>query len=349
MKKIAAVYYDSVFAHLDHVAPLSFLLDIPLFLEDEKLFDMAKKFYPQTNLLFKQPLTFKFLAKNFDALISCDNWFLEDKFSFTQLNKKNMKLILCPHGNSDKGHIKNEKMLAYAMQDMVLLYGNHMINLLKTLNVFDKLKQFVVIGNFRLGFYKKFKNFYDEITDRLIFSKLDKKNITLLYAPTWKDQENSSSFFKFFDKLIKNVPSNYNLIIKPHPNLEIKNPIEFYRLYKEKYPKNILFLQDFPLIYPLLNKCDIYLGDFSSIGYDFLYFQKPMFFLDHLKRNLSLPSLFLYRCGQSIEEKYWTDIFSFIESHLNRNFKKIQKQVYDYTYGNEKKLNEIKKLVLNAV
>ncbi len=349
MKKIAAVYYDSVDAHLDHIIPLSYLLNIPIFFEDEKLFQLAKIFYPQTNIFFKQSISYNFLAENFDVLISCDNWFLKDKFSFDSLNKKNMKLVLCPHGNSDKGHIMKAKMESYASQDMVLLYGNHMINLLKSLNVFDKLKQYAIVGNFRLSFYKKFKKFYDKIADELVFSKLNKKNKTILYAPTWKDQENSSSFFKIFDKLIKKIPSHYNLIVKPHPNLEIKNPVEFYQLYEENLPKNILFLQQFPLIYPLLNKTDIYLGDFSSIGYDFLYFQKPMFFLDHLQRKPTEPSLFLHRCGQSIDKKYWKNIFSFIDENLDDNFKKIQNDIYAFTYGKEKKLPEIKKIILKAL
>jgi len=46
---------------------------------------------------------------------------------FSNINKKNMKLILCPHGNSDKGHIKKCKMQAYANQDMVFLYADHMM------------------------------------------------------------------------------------------------------------------------------------------------------------------------------------------------------------------------------
>jgi hypothetical protein len=350
MKKIAAVYYDPVFVHLDHIAPLCYILNIPLFLEDEKLFDLAQKFYPQTKSFFKQSLCHQFLAKNFDVLISCSNWFAEDKFSFLNLNKKNMKLVLCPHGNSDKGRIEKGNMLAYTMQDMVFLYGKHMIDFLKSLNIYNKLKQHLVIGNYRLSFYKKFKSFYDQITNAMVFSRLDKKNKTILYAPTWKDKENSTSFFEIFKYLIKNVPSHYNIIIKLHPNLEYKNPAEFYQIYKETHLPNILYLNDFPLIYPLLNKCDIYLGDFSSIGYDFLYFQRPMFFIDPKQREkTSHPSLFLHNCGYQINKKHWNNIFSFIDSNLNNKFNDIQKQTYKYTYGNEKKLSEIKKIILKEI
>ena len=263
---------------------------------------------------------------------------------------KKVHTVWCPHGNSDKGHIVKNKMQAYALQDMVFIYGNHMIELLKKINVFQNLQHYIIIGNFRLSFYKKYKKFYDNLAAKEIFSKLDPKNKTILYAPTWKDLENSTSFFEIFEKLFNNIPSHYNLIVKPHPNLEIKNPVEFYKIYQEKLPKNILFLNEFPLIYPLLNKCDIYLGDFSSIGYDFLYFQRPMFFIDLIQRDpKNHPSLFLYRCGQSIDKKYWDNIFSFVNSHMNTKYSLKQKEIYTFAYGKEKRLSQIKQTILKQL
>jgi len=347
MKKTAAVYYSKIVAQLDHIAPLSYILGISLLMQDEQFYKIAKEFYPQVKADLKPILYFYELTKNFDILISCSNWFVKDKIAFEILNKKKVKLILCPHGNSDKGYIEKGNMLCYLIPDAVFLYGNHMIDLLKNLKIFKKLKQYVVIGNYRLSFYKKFKKFYDKIVDDKIFKKLNPKNKTILYAPTWKDHENSTSFFCIFNQLIKNMPEHYNLIIKPHPNLEKKHPVEFYQIYEENLPSNVIFLENFPLIYPLLNRCDIYLGDFSSVGYDFLYFQKPMFFIDHLKRDFKTnPSLYLHKCGLQIEKKYWNNIFSFIDGNLNRNFKNVQKKVYEHAYGKELEILEIKKNIL---
>lgn len=349
-KKIAAINYGSSFHLLDHIAPLSYILDVPLFVDDENCFQKLKIFYPEVQSHLKEDLSFGFLAKNFDALFSCNPWFSEDKFSFNTLHNKNMQLIFCPHGNSDKGHIDKVNMFCYTMQDAVLLYGSHMIDLLKTLNVYKHLKKSKVIGNFRLQYYQKFKKFYDDLLNALVFSKLNSDNKTILYAPTWKDNENSTSFFKIFENLIKTVPSNYNLIIKLHPNLEKKHPTEFYQIYETNLPSNILLIEDLPLIYPLLNKCDIYLGDFSSIGYDFLYFQKPMFFLDPFDRDQKKdPSLSLFKCGSKIDKKYWNNIFFFIESNLNFNsLKSIQKKTYEYAFGKERSINQIKDIALQT-
>ncbi|NGX32580.1 MAG: hypothetical protein K1060chlam4_00629, partial [Candidatus Anoxychlamydiales bacterium] len=216
-KKIAAVNFSTSFHLLDHIAPLAYILDIPLFVDDEKSFDLLKTLYPQVNSHLNENLSLQLLAKNFDTLISCKWWFTEDKFFLKNFYNKDINLIFCPHGNSDKGHINKANMLAYAMQDMVFLYGDHMKDLLKKLDVYKKLKKHVTIGNFRLEYYKKLKKFYDDIAEKKIFSKLKKNKKTILYAPTWKDLENSTSFFQILKKLTQNVSKDFNLIIKPHP------------------------------------------------------------------------------------------------------------------------------------
>lgn len=350
IKKIAAVNFSSSIHLLDHIAPLSYILDIPLYVNDDTCFDLLKLYYPQVKAELKHKLSYDYLAKNYDTLISCNYWFLEDKFSFETLNKKDVNLIFCPHGNSDKGYINKANMLAYTMQDMVFLYGNHMKDLLKTLNVFNKLKNHTTIGNFRLSYYKKFKDFYDQITHKTIFSKLDPNKKTILYAPTWKDKENSSSFFVVLNKLIEKIPSSYNLIIKPHPNIEEKNPVEFYKIYPTKLLPNVFWLQDFPLIYPLLNKCDIYLGDFSSIGYDFLYYQKPMFFIDPLDRDPKKdPSLFLQSCGTQIKTTNLDNIFSIIEKTQTSQFEDKQKKLYEHTFDKFLEIPTIKENILKSI
>jgi len=346
MKKVAATNYGNALHLLDHIAPIAYILDIPLFVDDERNYELLKKYYPQTKSHLKEPLTLAFLSKNFDALVSCNYWYPEDKLAFINFNNKDMKLVFCPHGNSDKGYINKVNMQSFAMQDSVMLYGNHMIDLLKNLAVYEQLKEHSIIGNLRLSFYKKHKTFYDEIIKDEILSSLNSQNKTILYAPTWKDIENSSSFFEIFSKIIKNVPSHYNLIIKLHPSIEDRNPTEFYQLYEENLPSNIKILQEFPLIYPLLNKIDMYIGDFSSVGYDFLYFNKPMFFIDHQNRNSANdPSLSLYKCGIQIDKKYWNDIFSFIDNNLSTKFSQIQAKTYRYAFGKEKELSEIKKII----
>lgn len=348
--KTACVNFSDTFHLLDHIAPLAYILDIPFFLNDENNYKILKKYYPFVKSYLKDNLSYDFLANNFDSLISCNYWFIEDKLALENIKNKNIKLIFCPHGNSDKGHINPANIKAFAIQDALLLYGDHMINLLKTLNVFENLKEYRIIGNYRLGFYKKFKEFYDQIADEKIFSKLNSKNKTILYAPTWRDNENSTSFFKILNKLIKTIPPHFNLIIKPHPNIEKTQPVDFYQNFPKSLPSNVFWLDDFPMIYPLLNKCDIYLGDFSSIGYDFLYFQKPMFFLDPFERDHKTnPSLFLYQCGLQIKKNDWDNIFSYIENNQMKDFKNKQNEIYEFAFGKDLKLDSIKQKVLQLL
>lgn len=343
MKRVAAVNFGESTHILDHIAPLAYCLQIPLFVNDEKNFELLKKFYPQVKVVYEEEISFDFLAKNFDALVSCKRWNTEDKFSFVNFYNKDMKIIFCPHGNSDKGHINKANMLGYATHDAVMLYGNHMIDLLKKLNVYKKLNQYSIIGNFRLSFYKKFKEHYNEIIRKQVFSKLNPQYKTILYAPTWNDLEDSSSFFEVFQKLIKKVPDDYNLIVKLHPHIEERDPVAFYQVYENNLPPNILLLEEFPLVYPLLNSVDVYLGDFSSIGYDFIYFQKPMFFFDHHQRDpLKDQSLFLHRCGTQIPKGHWDNIFTFIQDNLSDKFKEQQMKIYDYAFGKELEMTQVK-------
>lgn len=349
MKQIVAVNFGSGGHLLDHIAPLSYFLKIPLYVDDENLSILMKKYYPQIKCFYKPNLNFQFLA-NFDAIISCNYWLQEDKIALETFNKKT-KLIFCPHGNSDKGHLNPTNLLLFSNSDIVFLYGDHMVSLLRKLEVFDKIKNHFFIGNYRYRFYKKFKKFYDKIVSNEIFSKLNKNNLTILYAPTWKDNENSSSFFTFYEKIINDLPENYNLIIKLHPNLESKNPLEFYTTIKETNKPNVVLTYQMPLVYPILNKTDIYLGDFSSVGYDFLTFEKPMYFIDPFQRKANHPSLFLQRCGEQIKEKNWKNIFSIISSSKKVSTKHLdkQKEIYKYTFNEDIKFKNLKENVMKLI
>ncbi|MBI3211196.1 MAG: CDP-glycerol glycerophosphotransferase family protein [Simkania negevensis] len=147
--------------------------------------------------------------------------------------------------------------------------------------------------------------------------------------------------------LVKNIPDHYNLIVKLHPNLKA----DLYKMEKiiheaENKP-NLLILKEFPLIYPLLNSVSIYLGDMSSIGYDFLKFNKPMFFLNQNQRDLKKDKgLYLFQCGVSIERHEYNQIFQIIEKNLPKDqerYQKIREEVYCYVFGkgeNEKHIKE---------
>lgn len=335
---------------IDHLAPLCEVLNIPLIVSQDDLFDLAIKYYPTITSQFieNKDLSFQFLSNNFDILFASTFWTPYYKNLLETLSQKKMILAFSPHGNSDKGNIEN-LLTPYVTQDLVLLYGDQMVDQLKKQNIFNNLKKHTLIGNLRLAFYQKHKQFFDK-SAQTVLSTLNPKNRTILYAPTWNDAEDSSSFSLLTKHLINNLPSDYNLIIKPHPLLKRRSALDFYKFCYEK--PNVLLLDDIPFVYPILQSTDIYIGDFSSVGYDFLFFQRPMFFIDKKNREKHHPSLFLHSCGISIHPNDLSSIYSLIDNlskNWDESFKDKQAKVYNYAFGKDLSLNEIKKNILSLL
>lgn len=324
---------------LDHLAVLANLLDVPLLLTDPSMMEFAQKYYPYTNTLYveERNCSLSFLAENFDTLfVSCKHWARELALSMKELFQKNMRFFYCPHGNSDKGHLNKESDLLMH-QDLTFIYGNHMKDMLEKRGVLSSLNGYVFTGNYRLNYYLKHKEFYTTLVEKEVFAKFEKKQPTLLYAPTWKDPEESSSFFTVCESLLKHLPDEYNLLIKLHPNLEEEQPERvFYLMGKYEEKKNVLFLSKYPLVYPILAKTDIYLGDFSSVGYDMLFFNKPMYFFNHTERDLNQDEgLLLHKCGIQIPKNHYQNIYPFLFESLEKNqifFEEQRKHFYDYAF-----------------
>jgi hypothetical protein len=130
----------------------------------------------------------------------------------------------------------------------------------------------------------------------------DKK--TIIYCPTWR-KENISSIEIFLNHLdvIEQLIQDYNFIVKPHPN--IFNPDrQFYdqsivdRLYR--LSKIILILSG--NVMPWFAQADLFVGDISAAGYEWLYFNKPMVFLNPqpgiLQASPDVASMtYLWQCG----------------------------------------------------
>jgi len=311
------------YTHLDHIGVLSSLLNIPLVVTDPHAYALARTYYPSLNvsLVEESDLSLGYLATHFDLLLGCGKfWAIELLPLFRLFCQKNMRLLFCPHGNSDKGYSSRLPV----EQDLLLVYGEHMIQLLKDTSALECARGYIVTGNYRLSYYKKHQPFYDQCVRDLIQKKTKK---TLLYAPTWEDKENPTSFFEGCAKLVDALSKEYTLLIKPHPLLfEGPKAAQAHAL-AQQY-KEAFFILDFPCIYPLLAHTDIYIGDFSSIGYDFLAFDKPLFFL-------SAANTPLHKCGTVIpkEEK---DIAAFLEAHAQKDLSKERQALYKYAFGKEK-------------
>lgn len=342
--------------YTDHLAVVCIIMGIPLLFLDEADYALGKKCYPelQAELQAYNQFNPEFLIANYDVLFMSDLW---DKRTFHEkygpLEKKynkSLRHVHCPHGFSDKGFYLKK----CAHEDITLIYGQNMLDLLKHLSVFENLNQYVITGNYRLTYFNQHRPFYDEFVSKEVLSRFAKKQQIILYAPTWMDLEDSTSFFEAYAYLLDNLPGEYNMIVKLHPRLELDDTAQYYHIVgKYEDRPNIVFLKDFPLVYPLLAHTDIYIGDMSSVGYDFLPFNKPMFFLNKQKRNAkSDRGLYLFRCGIDIKPDAYPLIYRFLEVNLptdQERFSSIRKEVYDYTFGPERSFAEIKADIRKAI
>lgn len=292
----AGLIYDHSKHYLDHLAPLCSLLDLPLILCEPALVDLAHKYYPDLTILEERSLTLKLPSH----LITCDNRpILKAAFP-----NQNFHILWLPHGHSDKGWntplfdiLKGEKI--------TFAYGQKMADSIGTKHRF-------LVGNFRWHYFQKHKKFYEKL-----YPPSQKK--TYLYAPTWDDAEKNNSFWASFSHLVKILPEQTQLLVKLHPNTVEKFLVDI-ELLKTRYEhhSNLIFLPDLPPIYPLLNLCDAYIGDMSSIGYDFLTFDKPLYFFN---AKSHLP---LHQCGAPVSPNTFSDTDS---------FSPLRKKTYDQTFA----------------
>ncbi len=347
--KAAGLIYGPAPHYIDHLAPLCSIMDIPLFVSEDEEKRLVRSFYPEVQVHKIDALSLpQFFIENIDIVFLCTPRVLFDEiFFFVQkLHGKRIHTIWCPHGNSDKGH-RSLFMEGLSEEQVVLVYGDKMIDFLKQKKVFDQLQKHVITGNFRKAYYLHHKVFYDQLIQDKIVKKMPPAEKTVLYAPTWQDKESSSSFQGALSFLIEKLPSNWNLIIKPHPNLLMENETTNQKLIENYQGKDrVFFLMDFPPIFPLLAISDIYIGDFSSIGYDFLEFNRPMFFLNHKQRDPKLdPGLYLYQCGVEIRPEEYESIYTIIQKEIPKDrsiFEEIRIKTTNYTFHPRKSLESLK-------
>ena len=333
--------------HLDHLGVLCYILNIPLFVIEDNAYTAAQTFYPQvkTILMNASDLDAEFLTHHFDALFESGKFLASSLDSTLQLlYQKKMRFVYCPHGHSDKGHSAKQ----FVQQDVSLVYGKHMIDLLTQTGAIKFIKSMVRTGNYRLLFYLEHKPFYDQLVhSHVLQQKPLPHSKTILYAPSWEDGENPTSFFTSTVQLIQDLQDHFNLLIKLHPFLMEFHPaqtLSIVEIYKES--PHVLFLDHFPCIYPLLEKSDLYIGDYSSIGYDFLAFNKPLYFF----LNKENPTFAIHSCGLTIPPG--GDIRKFIENTIEQNQRekeRLRKTVYHYAFGEEKSFSLIRQEIFQSL
>lgn len=285
--------------YLDHLAPLAAQINAPLIVTDVEIEETALQFYPDVNIQYVDLTDIHHhIIHNYDDVISCfTRRHFETYFGLTEdLLEKKCTFIWCPHGNSDKDNLGILKKEAH-----LLVYGKQMQKRINT------SAQTFMTGNYRYHYYLEHKEFYRFLLEKQI-SELDASSY-LFYAPTWEDYENNSSV-SCISSILEHLPPKYNLVVKFHPNTWIEKEFEIERLiYTFKNKKNFLFLRNFPPVFPILERASAFIGDVSSIGYDFLFFKRPMIFLDKKKRKLPL-----FKCGSVVSPNNVKQIYKLLET-----------------------------------
>ena len=121
------------------------------------------------------------------------------------------------------------------------------------------------------------KHIFDDITQLKL---KDQKTKLILYMPTFRDSESKNSVNMNMDlEKLNNFLENINgfMLMKFHPAIKIY----------QDYNKNnrIIYLPGSLDIYPLLNKIDFLITDYSSIYIDFLMTGKPIIFYPYDLKN----------------------------------------------------------------
>lgn len=327
----SALLYGPSFHYIDHLAPLASLLSIPLFTSDGETAEMVREFYPKMELFLEPPSSLPHHAAALSSLFltSLPRPLFEQIFFLPiSFEQKELRSIWVPHGYSDKGN-SAPFFEGLSQENYALFYSEKMRQTVAP--HIPHLKDFLLTGNYRLPFYLAHKEFYASLIEKKIDAKLEGKGRLFLYAPTWNDAEGSSSFQDAIEPLCSHLPTGDRLIIKLHPNLQIQLPGLIQRI-KTQYEENqsILFLDQFPPIYPLLDKVDALLTDRSSIGYDALCFGKPLLFFGKREND---P---LHRCGPSLPKKPGKELYSLIDKllpHDEFDFSEQKKELCAKAFG----------------
>ena len=213
--------------------------------------------------------------------------------------------------------------------DAVFLNGEHQIRDIRELENKRNtiIKDLYVVGNPYLDELSKMKE---------TITKENNNKKTILIAPSWGM---NCLFRRFGEKLLDNiVNSDYNIIIRPHPQSLIsdKDIIDKFQN-RYKYKNNVEWDFNRVNIYSL-SRADIMISDFSGVIFDYAFlFEKPVI----------IPSFTFDKRGTDaieIDEEVWTfETIPKISFKLDENNFSNISQIIEDSINNETLKNNILK------
>jgi hypothetical protein len=358
-KKGIGINTNSTITFIDHLVPLCQIMGIPLMSTSPWIYELIQLYYPEMPLIYDEgeDHSLNQVLEGYEVLFYVDHYRKHDgSFQFGEHFYQGPARSVCGlHGNSDKK--RNLYWIErFTDEDVSLVYGQHMLDFLEEKNVLHRLKNCIVTGNYRREYYHQHKEFFDRQMKHFLFPKNGKK--TLLYAPTWTHpckkwawRADYSNFFEEYPFILDEIPQDFQVLVKLHPLLVHIYPDRVEEI-KARYEgrEEISFISELPLIYPLLEGVDCYLGDYSSVGYDFLSFNRPLFFLESAgRRPQTDKGVYLHQCGVQISRKDLSQFYSIIRKKLDKDpFSEIRMETDRYAFGERKSLSTLRKEIEEA-
>lgn len=327
--------------HVDHLAPWCALLDSPLLVCDGPGQREAVRCYPELKVAGVLDVT---TATGLARMITDIRELRPETVLYSHLfdrttlrelfgaRRDSPRVVHCPHGFSEK---RQDYARRIAEQDVALLYGRYALDQLVTLGVRALSCAVVLTGNVRHAYYLAHRTFFRRQLDGLGIHDGHRRP-TILYAPTWNDAVGSSSFFSAFALLAQNLPAGWRLIVKTHPHQEYEAAEMDRLLLQCRGHGDIHVIRNSPLTFPVLDVADVYVGDMSSLAYDFLVFDRPMFFLNQTAGTIGdARDARLFRCGTRIDPDQYADIYPIIDQALagDAAYSAARAELYGYTHA----------------
>lgn len=354
--KGVVVVSDDQLPHVDHLLPLAHLLQLPCYFLSTGEWEKCQLIYPEVEmkLVDYRLFTAEYLIDQFDVLFVSQFWAQNnpvfDLFEGLEQQKgRQVKKVYAPHGFSDKA----DCLVKCAEESFCLIYGQNMVDMIRE-GAGRLPPHHALVGNYRKAYYEKFQSHFDQVARQAVGEHFAAKTrMTVLYAPTWTTPEEADSFFHSAEILLETFPEEWNLIFKPHPRMESlpvnsqEEPsfLRYQQLMGQFMQReNILFLELFAPIYPLLQLVDLYVGDSSSVGYDFLAFDRPLYFLNRQRLNVeSDRRAQLFSCGRAIPPEeivfFWERVRQTLEAS-SIGLAPERQRMYRYTFGEPLSLEE---------
>lgn len=220
-------------------------------------------------------------------------YYIEEKKAITLMMKMDADVVCMTMPDIDNYHIKR----SYIRKDIKYIYVPHgidSINLTMRKGSIDNYDSILVTGKYQREECEKTERAYNlkkrdivnmgyPLLDDMIkaYNKStheSHKRKTIMIAPSWqKDNIIDLCLDKVLDSL---KTSNYNVIVRPHPQ-HVRHMKDMFEKMKEKYTNtNIEIQTDFSKTNPVL-EADLLITDWSSIGYEYAFTtEKPVISID---------------------------------------------------------------------